>query len=104
MFSDGTLFRGVTLLPPGYMLRVSADGSCHRTQYWDFHFAGKETNASEGEIAEELQRLFEQSVRRQVMSDVPIGAFLSGGMDSGAITAVAAKEIPYRAPSQPALI
>ena len=50
---------------------------------------------SDEEYAEELDRLFRQAVERQLVSDVPVGAYLSGGMDSGCITAVAAQALPY---------
>ena len=51
--------------------------------------------ADENEYIEELDRLFRQAVHRQLVSDVPIGGYLSGGMDSGSITAIAAEELPY---------
>ena len=50
---------------------------------------------TEEEYIEELDRLFRQAVKRQLVSDVDVGAYLSGGMDSGSITAVAASELPY---------
>jgi asparagine synthase (glutamine-hydrolysing) len=95
IFSAGTLFEGVDLLPPGHWLRVTADGNLRLTRYWDFRFEDTGIQASDQEVAAELKRLFEQAVKRQLMSDVPVGAFLSGGMDSGAVTAVAAREMPY---------
>src|SRR5207245_2979876 len=52
---------------------------------------------SDAEYAEELDRLFRSAVERQLVSDVPVGAYLSGGMDSGSITAVAARSLPYLA-------
>jgi asparagine synthase (glutamine-hydrolysing) len=51
--------------------------------------------ATEAEYIEELDRLFRQAVNRQLVSDVELGAYLSGGMDSGSITAVAATQLPY---------
>jgi asparagine synthase (glutamine-hydrolysing) len=98
IFSDGTLFRGVTLLPPGHTLTVRLDGSePERRRYWDFQFAEPGHPASDEEYAEELDALFRQAVERQLVSDVPVGAYLSGGMDSGSITAVAARALPHLA-------
>src|SRR5215210_5930287 len=55
IFSDGTLFRGVTLLPPGHTLSVALDGAKPvRRRYWDFHFAERERHASDEEYVEEL--------------------------------------------------
>jgi asparagine synthase (glutamine-hydrolysing) len=96
VFTDGTLFRGVALLPPGHTLTVGLDGGQPtRRTYWDFDFDEWDDGASDEEYAEELDRLFSQAVERQLVSDVPVGAFLSGGMDSGSITAVAAQTLPH---------
>jgi asparagine synthase (glutamine-hydrolysing) len=96
IFSDGTLFSGVRLLPPGRTLTISVrDGSRRERAYWDFDFAERPGTESDDEYAEELDRLFRQSVERQLVADVPVGAYLSGGMDSGSITAVAAQYLPY---------
>ncbi len=97
IFTDGTLFQDVRLLRPGHHLTVRADRDGARPrQYWDFHFredGGDKT--SDEEYRDELDRLFRQAVRRQLVSDVPVGAHLSGGMDSGSITALAAEALPY---------
>lgn len=95
IFTDGTLFAGVNLLPAGTWARVRAGSAVEQVRYWDFSFAGDLAATSKEEAAEELRRLFEQAVRRQLMSDVPVGSYLSGGMDSGSITAIAARQIPY---------
>jgi asparagine synthase (glutamine-hydrolysing) len=96
VFTDGTLFRGVQLLPPGQTLRIGTDGGRpERRTYWDFDFTEEDGGASDEEYAEELDRLFARAVERQLVSDVPVGAFLSGGMDSGSITAIAAQALPH---------
>jgi len=96
-FTDRTLFKGVRLLPAGSYMRLAIGmeqpGRVHR--YWDYDFTEPEHQGKEGEYLEELDRLFCQAVRRQLVSDVDVGAYLSGGIDSGAITAIAAKELPY---------
>lgn len=95
-FTCRTLFKGVSLLPAGHVLRVraSASGLPDPRQWWDFCFEEPSHPASAEEYAEELDRLFRQAVRRQLVSDVEVGSYLSGGMDSGSITAMAARDLP----------
>jgi len=101
IFTDKTLFRGIHLLPAGCYARLplgsSGKGSSALdiTRYWDFNFSEPEVVSSEEEYVEELDRLFRQAVNRQLVSDVELGAYLSGGMDSGSITAIAATQLPY---------
>jgi asparagine synthase (glutamine-hydrolysing) len=98
IFSDGTLFSGVRTLEPGHTLTISLrSGRRQLRRYWDFHFAEQDSGASDTEYVEELDRLFRQAVERQLVADVAVGAYLSGGMDSGSITAVAASSLPYLA-------
>lgn len=93
IFTDQTLLKDISILPAGHWMKVSLDtGETTKHQYWDFHFAEPDKPASAKEYEEELDRLFHQAVQRQLVSDVEIGAYLSGGMDSGSITAVASKE------------
>lgn len=94
VFSDLTLFDGVFLLPSGctLSLRLGDASSLRIDRYWDYDFHEASTLADREEYIEELDRLFTQAVRRQFVSDVEIGCYLSGGMDSGAITCVAAKQ------------
>lgn len=95
-FTDRTLFKGVRLLPQGSFLRISAEkGIGSPIQYWDYLFQEPENPADEREYVEELDRLFRQAVNRQLVSDVDVGAYLSGGMDSGSVTALAARQLPY---------
>ena len=96
IFTDGTLFAGVKLLPPGHHLTLAAgSGPPAPVRYWDFDFTEVDDGSSEEEYSEELDRLFRQAVHRQLVADVPVGAQLSGGVDSGSISALAAQELPY---------
>lgn len=96
IFTDGTLFEGVRMLPAGHRLTLSPqNGAANPERYWDFSFVEAEDGRSEEEYAEELDRLFRAAVHRQLVSDVPVGAHLSGGTDSGSITALAGQELPY---------
>ena len=98
-FTDATLNQGVKLLPAGHhmTLDVRTREVVALVQFWDFNFREPEISqaGSFEENSEELHRLFVQAVQRQLVSDVEVGSYLSGGMDSGAITAVAAKNHPY---------
>ena len=96
-FTTRTLFRGVSLLPAGCFMRVTLAAKTHSPpqRYWDYHFTEPDKALDEDEYLEELDRLFCQAVSRQLMSDVELGAYLSGGMDSGSITAIAATQLPY---------
>ncbi|HNV69414.1 MAG TPA: asparagine synthase (glutamine-hydrolyzing), partial [Candidatus Ozemobacteraceae bacterium] len=97
IFTDRTLLRGVRLLPPASMVRVEL-GSVRKPdikRYWDYCFREPEQPADLREYREELDRLIQQAVRRQLVTDVEIGSYLSGGMDSGTLTALAARELPY---------
>ena len=65
------------------------------SEYWDFAFQEPDKVASDEDYLEELDRLFQQAVSRQLISDVEIGSYLSGGMDSGSITALAGRQLPW---------
>ena len=96
LLSDRTLFANVKMLPAGCTIAASAEGVSQR-RYWDFSFVEPDRAAPLAEYEEELQRLFDRAVTRQLVSDVPVGAYLSGGMDSGGITAIASQKIPHLA-------
>jgi asparagine synthase (glutamine-hydrolysing) len=101
IFTDKTLLKGIKILPAGCYASIPLRAlgfelsalNLHR--YWDFDFQEPEHPLAEQEYIKELDRLFRQAVKRQLISDVEIGAYLSGGMDSGSITAIAAQELPY---------
>ncbi len=97
-FTSRTLFNNIRLLPAGCFMRIplgSALQNNHPQRYWDYDFHEPDCVTDEREYREELDRLFQQAVNRQLVSDVDIGSYLSGGMDSGSITAIAARQLPY---------
>lgn len=95
-FTDKTLFDGVRLLPAGCYLEVEVGKAPLVVQrYWDFHFQEPTGPINEADTLEELDFLFRQAVSRQMVSDVDVGSYLSGGMDSGSITALAAEQLPF---------
>ena len=97
IFTDRTLLQGMHLLPAGHHARLdlnAASPTLKRTQFWDYRFREPDHPASKQEYLEELDRLFRQAVNRQLVSDVELGSYLSGGMDSGSITAIAAQSFP----------
>jgi len=78
-----TLFSGIRKLAPGTWLRVSEDGQVRECRYWDvLDHTEPLTNASEAEIAERILSELRTSVKLRKISDVPVGVFLSGGIDS----------------------
>lgn len=98
IFTDKTLLGDIHLLPPGHYAKLDLKETApqlRRTQYWDYHFREPDVVADKQEYVEELDRLFTQAVQRQLVSDVELGSYLSGGMDSGSITAIAAQSFPY---------
>jgi asparagine synthase (glutamine-hydrolysing) len=87
--NDETLFAGVKRLQPGHTL-MWRDGQLEIRQYWNVSFAaeGAESNRRDEDLIAEWFDLFKTSVRLRLMADVPLGMFLSGGIDSSAIAAV----------------
>jgi asparagine synthase (glutamine-hydrolysing) len=97
LFTNRTLVQGISLLPAGHFAVMDMrDDNPHLkfTKYWDFNFNNPSGKIDRREYVEELERLFAQAVNRQLVTDVELGSYLSGGMDSGSITAVAAQTIP----------
>lgn len=84
-----TMFRGVTKLPAGHY-GIFRNGKLKLTQYWDLTFphSNQSYTRSEADLADEVRQRFGHSVKAQMISDVPIGAFLSAGLDSSSIVAI----------------
>jgi asparagine synthase (glutamine-hydrolysing) len=96
VFSDKTMFAGIRLLPAATTLTFDLKGTDEpkAKRFWDYPFHHSPLKGTKEELEEELHRLFVQAVTRQLMSDVPVGSYLSGGMDSGSITSIAARHLP----------
>jgi asparagine synthase (glutamine-hydrolysing) len=87
-----SIFRGVRELLPAHSLVFSSDtGECVLERYWDVSYA-KKTHESESEVIEHVEALARDAVRKRLESDVPVGVFLSGGVDSSLIAALATRE------------
>ena len=95
IFSEDMLLDGIKILPAGTYMEadIGTIASVRPVKYWDYKFEEPQQTLSEEEYIEQLQYLFRKSVERQMVSDVPVGSYLSGGMDSGSITALASKSI-----------
>ena len=84
---DETLYVGVKRLMPGHTM-VWKDGKLDIREFWDLSFEPKHEPRSDAEYVEEWRELFRKSVEMRLMADVPLGMFLSGGIDSSAIAAM----------------
>lgn len=87
------IFEGVRMLPPGHVLTFQPGSEPELRQYWRPDFSPNEDlrGLTEAEISDRLLDLLRQGIDRRLMSDVPIGFFLSGGIDSSLTTALAAE-------------
>ncbi len=96
--SPNSIFEDVKKLEPGHFLKIEDDGSCEIKQYYKIpneEMNSKKYHFNNYELAQEtLRNELEKSVQLRLVSDVPLGTFLSGGIDSSVITALAAKHKP----------
>jgi asparagine synthase (glutamine-hydrolysing) len=86
-----TLFKGILKLDPGHYLLVK-NGSVTCRKYWDLHFKRNESLTDFNDAADELHELVSKTVKEHMISDVPVGILLSGGVDSTAILSCAVQE------------
>ena len=92
--TDKTLYRDIKILPAGYYMATDiSTGGTSYVQYWDFNFSEHGKIKDEGEYIEEFDRLFCRAVKRQLISDVEVGSYLSGGIDTGSVAALASRDV-----------
>ncbi len=96
-FTHNTLYKDISLLENGTMMifNLEDDLKIDTIKYWEFDFSDEEKYSTEEEYIEEFDELFRASIDRHLISDVELGSYLSGGMDSGSITALSAQKFPY---------
>jgi len=96
LFQHHTFFKNINIVPPANIFKVKCDPvEIQKNVYWDFNFTDKDDDITEQEAQLETLRLIQQATERQLVADVPVGAYLSGGMDSGSIVALAVKHMPH---------
>jgi asparagine synthase (glutamine-hydrolysing) len=91
-----TLYEGVFQVPPGHYL-LATGNHIQLHQYWDFHYPqrnGLASHRSDADYAAEFRQTFEEAVRLRLRADVPVGCYLSGGLDSCATLGLAARHHP----------
>jgi asparagine synthase (glutamine-hydrolysing) len=86
-----TFYEGIVKLMPGHTLEVDLLGRAKIEPYWDLHITGEDAHHSEDYYVQKYRDLLEQAVSSHLMSDVPLGVFLSGGVDSSAVAALMTK-------------
>jgi asparagine synthase (glutamine-hydrolysing) len=95
---DGTAVKDVTSLTPGHFMEISKDGNMKISKYWDLPDADPSLqNISKEEAISKMKNVVEDAIRLRMISDVPVCSFLSGGIDSSLITAVASEINPISA-------
>jgi asparagine synthase (glutamine-hydrolysing) len=90
IISDRTLNEAIRILPAGHILQLRIGEHSPRIhEYWDFHFGDSANFKDHRDLEDELEFLIRQAVHRQLKSDVEVGSYLSGGLDSGTIAVLA---------------
>lgn len=89
---DHSAFAGIRELPPAHYALLGPDGTLRQTRWWELEFAPEPEPRPEAEILEELEALLVDATHIRLRADVPVAAYLSGGLDSSAVAAIASRE------------
>ena len=93
VFTYNTLFAGVTMLPPANTVKINIETPLLHHSWWDYDFTEPDNKISFEEATVETERLLTKAVAKQMVADVPVGSYLSGGMDSGSLSVLASKHV-----------
>jgi asparagine synthase (glutamine-hydrolysing) len=88
---DHSAFKGIRELPPAHYAVIGPDGTARQTRWWDLEFVSEPR--PDADVLEELEALLVDATRIRLRADVPVGAYLSGGLDSSAVAAIAARQL-----------
>lgn len=94
IYSQRTLLKDIKILQGGHKMTVDKEGKINVSQFWDYKIE-EDYKLSENDYKEEIRKTFDASISRHLLSDVPVGSYASGGMDSSSIIAVASQKIPH---------
>lgn len=89
-----SIFKNIHKLSPGTILKIDAKGQIQENRFWDFQqvvesgIANRQSSQTDAEAIEKLETLLKDAVKRRMVADVPLGAFLSGGIDSSTVVAL----------------
>jgi asparagine synthase (glutamine-hydrolysing) len=95
LFSFQTLFKGVIMLPPANTVKVDTYNvtTIKHNSWWNYDFSETDETMSFDDAKNETERLLKNAVAKQMISDVPVGTYLSGGIDSGSLTSIASQHV-----------
>jgi asparagine synthase (glutamine-hydrolysing) len=95
LFDFQTLFKGVIMLPPANTVKVDSSNvkTLKHNSWWNYDFSATDESMTFEDAKNETERLLKNAVAKQMVADVPVGSYLSGGMDSGSLTAIASQHV-----------
>jgi asparagine synthase (glutamine-hydrolysing) len=94
VFAYHTLFKGVTMLPPANTVKIDPNITYVKHQsWWDYDFTQPDQTMTADDARLETERLLQRAVAKQMVADVPVGSYLSGGMDSGSLSVLASTHV-----------